>query len=282
MRTPSRPIALSLFLLLAVAPIAAAAAHALLYSLGLAGLLGDGLSGAAWESALGARGTWESALLSLSVAAAVAGLSASFGLALALAFGTALQRAPLSIALFAPLAFPGTVAALVTFQWLTRSGWLARLSVALGLIPDIDAYSPLVNDPWSIGIVLTHVLIATPFLALAFERHRAHERVDELLAIAATLGASRVSRTLRVAAPVLLRRGASSIALVFVVTLGSYEIPLLLGESTPQMLSLLVMRKFSRFDLGDKPEALAIALVYAALVTAVLIVAFGRRDADAQ
>jgi putative spermidine/putrescine transport system permease protein len=280
--TRQRPVALGLFLLLAVAPIVAALGHAALYSVGLAGLLGTGATLAHWRSVLGASSTWASCGLSLAVAAAVASLSAAAGLLLALAFGERLHRQPLAVALYVPLAFPGTVAALLAFQGLTRSGLLARGMLATGLIERIESYTPLVNDAFAVGIVLTHVAIAAPFLALAFERHRAHERVDELCRVAATLGATPVQRIVRVAMPVLLRRGASSIALVFVVVLGSYEIPLLLGRASPQMLSVLVMRKYGRFDLEDKPEALALAVLYTVLVAAVTALAFGRGGRDAR
>jgi putative spermidine/putrescine transport system permease protein len=103
------------------------------------------------------------------------------------------------------------------------------------------------------------------------------ERIPELRALAATLGAGRLATLARITVPLLVRRGASNLLLVFVVVLGSYEVPLLLGRATPQMLSVLIMRKYGRFDIEDKPEAFAIAVMYTAVVLAVLVVVFRSR-----
>ena len=59
--------------------------------------------------------------------------------------------------------------------------------------------------------------------------------------------------------------------LFFIYVMGAYEIPLLLGRQSPQMLSVLAMRKYARFDITQKPEAFAIAFLYAVLVSVVLI-----------
>ncbi|MEZ6090221.1 MAG: hypothetical protein R3C05_19780 [Pirellulaceae bacterium] len=53
--------------------------------------------------------------------------------------------------------------------------------------------------------------------------------------IAESLGASWWDSRWRAALPMLLSRGASMIMLLFILTLGSYEVPLLLGRQSPQM-----------------------------------------------
>jgi len=64
--------------------------------------------------------------------------------------------------------------------------------------------------------------------------------------------------------------------LFFIYVLGAYEIPLLLGQQSPQMLSVLVMRKYARFDITQKPEAFIIAILYALFVTAIILTVFRR------
>ena len=61
--------------------------------------------------------------------------------------------------------------------------------------------------------------------------------------------------------------------------LGSFEIPLLLGPQSPQMISVLARRKFGLFDLEQKPQAFIIALLYTGLVVALLLVFLRRRPA---
>ena len=59
--------------------------------------------------------------------------------------------------------------------------------------------------------------------------------------------------------------------LFFIYVMGAYEIPLMLGRQSPQMLSVLAMRKYARFDITQKPEAFVIAICYAVLVAAALL-----------
>jgi putative spermidine/putrescine transport system permease protein len=276
-RDPLGSIGLALYAACALLPMTAAAGYALAYSLGLTGLLSRGLSFRAWARALADPATWQSFALSAGIAAATVLIAGTLGMVLALVLDERLARGPLSYVAYAPLALPFTVAAVVVFGWLTQSGLLARLLLHGGLIGRLDALPPLVNDRFGIGIVTTHVLIATPFLGLVFQRMLVQERIPELRALAATLGAGRLATLARITVPLLVRRGASNLLLVFVVVLGSYEVPLLLGRATPQMLSVLIMRKYGRFDIEDKPEAFAIAVMYTAVVLAVLVVVFRSR-----
>lgn len=277
MRDRLGTLAALLFAILAIAPMAAAFGYSLAYALGLTGLLREGFTLEHIATTLGSEPFWSSLALSVAVAGFTVALSGTFGLSLALRLDRLLDRGPLSYVFYVPLAFPGTVAALVAFSWLTSSGMLARLLLHLGVIESLDRAPVLVNDPWALAILVTHVAIATPFLALVFRRLHDEGRVGELVDAAASLGASRWQAGMRVAVPVLLRRGASNLALVFVVVLGSYEIPLLLGRQDPQMLSVLIMRKYGRFDLTDKPEAFAIAALYTVVVMAVVALVFARR-----
>lgn len=276
-RDPIGTLGLLLYVLLALCPIVAAVGYAAAYSIGLTGLLSSGFTLEAWRNALGSPETWSSLALSAGIATVVAGLSALAGIVLALGLGERLDSGPLSYAVYVPLTLPFTVAALIAFQWFTKSGLLSRLLWRLGLLSSLEDATALVNDPWGMGILATHLFIAAPFLALVFGRLARQERLADLRRLSATLGASRWQVLWRVSVPLLLWRGASNIALVFVVVLGSYEVPLLLGRQTPQMLSVLIMRKYGRFDVSDKPEAFAISVLYTVSVILFLAFVFGRR-----
>jgi putative spermidine/putrescine transport system permease protein len=271
-KDPAGALGLLLFVAIAIVPLGASLLYAGLYSVGLTGLLNKGFTLEAWRRVLGGREVWASLALSAGVALAVVALAASGGLALALR--GRLDREPLSHALYLPLTLPGTVAALFTFQMLTGGGLVPRLLLRLGALTDPAAYAAPVQDRWAIGIILTHAALAVPFFALLFDKLRRSERIDELSTLAVSLGASRGQRLRRVEIPLLLRAAASNLALLFVVVLGSYEIPLLLGRQTPQMLSVLTLRKYALFDIRQKPEAFVVALLYTALVLGVIGVVF--------
>ena len=269
MRRPSWGLAL--FVIISVLPIAASLVYVGLYSVGLAGILGRGFTLEHWSAVLSSSELWSSLGVSLWIASAVVLLSAAFSLCIALGLGATLDRGPLGWSVHVPLAFPAVLAALSVFMLFGASGWVPRLLLQLGLISTLEGGWSLVQDPWGVGVITAHAFATTALLTLSFRALQHSENLDALDRVAAALGAGPRQRLWRVTVPLLLLRGAPTLALVFILVLGSYEIPLLLGRQSPLMLSVLVMHKYTRrFDLSQKPEALVVALFYTALVVAVI------------
>lgn len=266
---------LALFLTVAVAPVAFAMGYAALYSVGAVGLLSEGVSLDAWRRVLTEGEAAGAFGLSLGVAAATVALVVAGSLALALVLRQRLgEGGALQGALYAPLAIPAVVGAFLVFQLLTPSGLVPRWLAAAGLLGSMDAFPRLVNDRWAVGILVAHVGLAVPYFTLLFAELYRAEKLDALGGLARTLGATARDVRWRLEVPVLLRRAGTNAALLFVAVFGSYEIPLLLGRQAPQMVSVLTLRKFERFNLADKPEAFVLALLYTALVVAVLAALF--------
>lgn len=268
-RLPDR-IGLALLVVVVAAPVAFSLGYAALYSIGAVGLLSDGLTTEHWRAMFGRREVWSSLLLSLHVAVSTVLLATGIALALALLLRRPLERGPLSALLYVPLAIPGIVAAFLTFQLFAGGGLVGRWAAALGLADGPGELLPLVQDPWGLGIIATHVALAVPFFTLLFSELYRTEGVEDLETLATSLGASHRQTLWKVTVPVLLRQGATNLVLFFIVVLGSFEIPLLLGRQAPQMLSVLTYRKFALFDLAERPEAYVLALLYTALVFALL------------
>ncbi len=273
-------VILGFFVVCAGLPIAGSLAYAGAYSVGLAGLLSHGFTLEYWRQAMADREVWAAFVTSGYVAAAAALLTVGCALTLALTLGESLRRGPLATLIYFPLALPGTVAALCAFQWLSGAGLVARVAFRLGWIDRPAHFPGLVFDPWSVGIITTHVALAMPFFTLLFARLAEREKLPDLLALASTLGAGRAARLWRVAVPLLLRRASANVALLFVAVAGSFEIPLLLGPQHPQMISVLAWRRFGRFDLTDKPTAFIVSLLYTAAVLLFLMVWFRRQPSD--
>jgi putative spermidine/putrescine transport system permease protein len=261
-------LGLALFALLALAPIAAGLAYAALYSVGLAGLLSHGFTLSAWARVATSAELWSAVALSVFVAVMVALLTTALALPLALALRARLESGWLADVVSLPLAIPGTVAAFLGLQLLAGAGLASRIGYALDLTGGIADFPELVHDRALVGVIAVHTFLAVPFFVLLFvELHRS-ERVSAFQELAATLGASRRQRLLRVTLPLLLRRAVPALGLLLAVVLGSFEVPLLLGRQSPQMLSVLAYRKYGFFDLAQRPEAFALALGYTLLVLA--------------
>jgi putative spermidine/putrescine transport system permease protein len=264
----------SLLLFLATGgPVLASLLFALDYSLGGIGLLSQGWTLSIWRAVLGDAQTWISLAYSAYIALASLGLSLVLALAIVFALGPRLRLWPLRSLLYVPLAMPPMVAALVTVQLFAGSGILARLAYALGWISqpaDFPAWTFAANGA---GILLAHIGLVTPFLVLLFDRLRRSERVDALVQLARTLGASRAQSLLAIAIPVLLTAARPALTVYLIALAGAFEIPLMVGAQSPAMTSVLIWNRFAQFDLATKPQAYALAALYAAIMMGVLLLA---------
>ncbi|MEL6651777.1 MAG: ABC transporter permease subunit [Bacteroidota bacterium] len=272
----AQKLGIAWFLTLSVLPLAAGLIYALLYSLGLAGILAEGFTLEYWQAVLSAGEIWSSLAYSTYIATAAMLIATLLALVLVLGLRSAFQKGLLSYVIYFPLAIPAMVAAFISFQLLGKAGFFSRLSAQLGLIGDLQAFPDLVNDQWGIGIIFSHSLMAFPFLLLLFLSTYEGEGIDKLRQLSRTLGAGEWEINRRVVVPILLWRNVPSLLLYFIFVLGSYEIPLLLGRETPQMVSVLTIRKLQRYDLFEKPEAYVIALIYCVMVLIAMVISLKR------
>lgn len=284
MSSTTRESRLGFLVLLTVSalPAMAGLVYAFLYSVGAVGLLSRGITLRPWIRVLTGVEFWNSLRLSVTVASAVVMVSTAIGLLLALTLRKRIEGA-LGTFLHVPLTVPGVVGAFLTFQLLSGAGLTARVAVRLGILPETGRFPGLVQDPHGIGIAVAHLSAGFAFLTLFFVALARSERISDLVELASTLGAGPRQSLVRVVLPVLLRQALPSLILLFIAILGSYEIPLLLGVQSPQMLSVLVMRKNGLYDLGEKPEAYCVAILYSVLVLLLLarvIPLEGRRETD--
>lgn len=266
----SDALGLLLLLSLVAGPIAWVAGYSLLYSLGGIGYLSPGWTFRFWQSALSSGGLQGSIMLSLAVAAAVAAIATTVSLGVVL-WKPELGQRPLWLGLLCvPLATPVAVAAFMVAVLLGRGGLMARVAYHWELLDGPEQFPILVNDSLAVGIVLAHLFSAGPLLLLYFSQLWTTVRAERYCQLAESLGATRWQARTRVALPLLLRRGRALILFVFLVTMGSFEIPLLLGQQSPQMFSVLSYRRTGVFDLSRKPEAFVLATVYLVLVGTLL------------
>ncbi|CAM2009212.1 hypothetical protein [Acanthopleuribacter pedis] len=268
--------AFALFVLVAVLPIAVGLVYAAAYSFGTVGLLRQGFTFDFWTATLTRSEIWFSLLNSAYVATLTLALTWMVALPVSLSLRRPLEQGALGTAVYLPLALPMTVAAFVVFQMFTGSGLLARPFAALGLIDSPQAFMPLIHDPASIGVIVAFLLITIPYFSLLLRWFYRAEAVEELCRLTLTLGGTRRDCWRRVAWPILWQRGQVHTMLWWISVFGAYEIPLLLGKQSPQMVSVLTMRKFQMFDLQQKPVAFIAALIYSVLVAAVLTLVFRR------
>ncbi len=271
-------IGLAFFVLIGVVPFAAALTYAFCYSFGLLGVVNEGFTTEFWREVLGAGEFFKSFFYSAIIAAISVVISVSLALWFALKFRKELNKKALSFLIYLPLAIPGVVAGFFTFQLFSKAGFFSRLAYQLGWISEIQQFPDLVNDQYAIGIILTFITIVTPFFLLLFLNVYKNERIEDLSELAYSLGASRWQVTWKVSLPVILHKTWTLIGLYFIFLLGAYEVPLILGQESPQMLSVLIIREIKQYDLTKISEGYVVAVIYTVLVSIGAILLFSRKN----
>lgn len=257
-----------LFLLWAciVLPMVWVMTYSALYSLGIGSLLSNGITLRYWCAAFATGGLKESLIYSLLIAGSVTSLAVVGSLSFTLLFPHVRNNAQLLAILCIPLATPSAVMAIMAYQLLNPGGYLARLAFHWGWIETPTQFPVLVNDNYAVGIIVTQVCGALPLLTLFFLKTWTSCRADHYCRLAEALGASPMQARLQIAMPMLLRRGRMLVLLLFLLNLGSYEVPLLLGRQSPQMFSVMTQRHFGQYHLEQRPEAFVMATSYLLLV----------------
>ena len=150
-----------------------------------------------------------------------------------------------------------------TFAWqviLRDTGIINRFLLDLGLIS-----SPLTLIRTTLGVILGMSHILLPFMVLPL--YAVMRRIDpEYGRAAANLGAPPMSAFLRVFVPLSLPGVVAGCLLVFVLALGFYITPALLGGLHDQMISQLIVQQIQqRLDWGFG-TAMSVVLMIITLV----------------
>lgn len=158
------------------------------------------------------------------------------------------------------LAVPHLVGALCMLLLLGQSGLLSRLTHAAGLTRAPASFPALTADQHGIGIIVEYVWKEAPFIAV-LALGALNRGSDELDRAAQALGARPWQRLVHVTLPLLAPTVSAGSLLVFAFTLGSYEVPYLLGRPFPATLPVVAYQTYTATDLTTRPEAMAMAVV---------------------
>ena len=159
-----------------------------------------------------------------------------------------------------PLILPHIAVAFVVLVFWSQSGILASTAHSLGLIQSMNEFPNVLYSGWGIGMILAYTLKGTPFAMLLVLALLVRFDVRQIQT-AAMLGAS----GLRIFSSIVLPRLAPAIHTGFIILLlygfGAFDIPYLLSESRPGMLSIHVYNLYFKHDLARRPEAMAILTI---------------------
>lgn len=267
MSGPRRALRSFMALAPAVATIAVlyggALAGAIRTSLEPLGGLGGPVTLAAWRSVLADPEFTDALRFTGEVTAAATFLSAAAAVGCAAVLR---HRGPLARGAFGlPVVVPHLVVAVLAVVWLGPGGLADRL---LGGLP-----VQVIRDRAGLGIVLVYLVKETPFLTLlvlaAWGRG-----VAEREEVAMVAGARWSQRLRWVVWPEIRAPLALGSLIVAAFTLGSFEVPLVVGPSYPPTVATYALHATRTASLAGRSQAAAALLVAAAvsLVLALLVV----------
>lgn len=271
---------LVLFWLFGLLPFLVAFVYAVAYSVGAIGILSNSITMEFWKQVFDSGELVKSFAYSSILAAAGVFFSVVIALSVSMGYRSQLRLPFWSSMIYFPLAIPGMVASFLTLQLFSKSGFFSRFSIQLGWIQNLQEFPDWINDRYGIGIVLTFVLVVAPFFIILFLNIYQNDRIDALSILAYSLGANKEQVFWKVTLPILLKRAKKIMILYFVFLLGAYEIPLVLGQESPQMISVLVIRELKQFDLRLIPEGYVIAVAYTLVIVTAAVIFFGEKEAS--
>ena len=195
-----------------------------------------------------------------SMGVALASAAGSVSLATLLAYRVwQLPRALAGTALVykIPLILPHIAVAFVVLVFWSRSGILASAAWHLGLIHSLHEFPNVLYSGWGMGMLLAYTLKGTPFAMLLILALLVRFDVRQIQT-ADMLGASGCRIFFAIVLPRLAPAIHTSFIILFLYSFGAFDIPFILSESRPGMLSLHVYDLYFKHDLAMRPEAMAI------------------------
>ncbi len=204
-------------------------------------------------------------LFSFKIAMLSSGIAAMIGISLAYLLVMQRKEYPgLQTVLKLPVIVPHLVAAFLIFTLFSQTGIIARLGMLLGLIESSQQFPALIFDSRGIGILLAYIWKGAPFVFLIlYQVLRSIEK--DMVEAARNLGASGGDLFFRIFLPLSLPSVFSSFIILFAFSFGSYEIPFLLGPTSPRALPVLAYIEYINPDWTNRPYAMAMNMVLAGI-----------------
>lgn len=180
-----------------------------------------------------------------------------------------------------PILVPHVVAALFVMLLCSQNGLLARAAWSLGLIQSQSDFPLLLFDEKGYGVMIAYIWKETPFIVYFVLSLMAN--INSSLGEAArNLGASPWKAFWKVTLPLCRNAVLSGFLIIFVFSLGAYELPFILGATKPKALPVAAYLEYIHPDLRNRPYAMALngVITLISLVCAALYYYLMLRKAD--
>ncbi|MBE1425053.1 putative spermidine/putrescine transport system permease protein [Desulfomicrobium macestii] len=155
------------------------------------------------------------------------------------------------------LILPHVAVAFLVLLFLGRTGLVSSALFQTGLIASPEEFPNILHTGSGLGMIMAFLIKGVPFALLLIGAVLFGFDV-RLVQTARMLGAGPWRTFWSVTLPRLLPAMHSAFIILFLYAFGSFDIPFVLGESHPGMLSIRVYDIFFQRDLDQRPLAMAI------------------------
>lgn len=200
----------------------------------------------------------KSAGLSIYVAVVSAALSVLIGSVLAYVIWSLPERLERAAIVYkVPLILPHIAVAFIVLIFWSKSGVISAASYHAGLLDRVDQFPSVLFSGNGLGMILAYTYKEIPFTILL--AYAVLKRMNpQLVTTARMFGAGEYRIFTKVVLPHMARTLHTAFIILFLYSFGAFDIPFLLGESSPGMLSIEAYNLYFRRELADRPTAMAI------------------------
>ena len=170
-----------------------------------------------------------------------------------------------------PIIVPHIVVVLLMITLFSQTGIISRILYNLNLINDPAEFLNIISDKHGLGAILVYLWKGVPFTALTTYNILLNIN-DNLGKAAVNLGANKFQVFRYIMLPLAMPSIISSFIILFAFAFGSYEVPFLIGPSTPKSLSVQAYISYSSSDLTNRPLAMCINTILSLISFLLLII----------
>lgn len=172
-----------------------------------------------------------------------------------------------------PVITPHTIVALFVISIFAGSGVVSRILFSAGVIGSPEAFPSLLYDSNGFGVILAYLWKEIPFVCMFVMTVMAN--ISEKYSQAAlSLGAGKIKTFLFVTLPLCRPTIAGAFFMIFTYSFGAYELPFLLGATTPKALPVQSFIEYTHPDLRHRPYAMVLNVLMIAVGLAASVVYF--------
>lgn len=172
-----------------------------------------------------------------------------------------------------PIAVPPVVVALFTVILLSQNGIIARVFAITNVISEQGEFPLLVYNKNAFGIIVAYLWKEIPFII--FILIGIMENIDKRLGEASeNLGANKIKTFFKITLPLCMPAILSTFIIIFVFSLGAYDIPFILGSTKPKAIAILSYERYTHPELTQRPYAMTINSILGVMSICAAIIYF--------